>query len=326
MTKRDKTVGACLKLIYAEQEQLGIGSMRQVSQRAGLDRDWLRRVVNQAKGYQSPRRTSLRRIAEAMRMTDEQLQRLADVADEDITDLRSTGPSKLEIGKFTGRRGLLLVKAAEYSEGVRDRLIELAEKKGAAMRCSTIFGDNDCMARVTTARGENLLHFVDELYRQGTLAQKGAGIKSIIPFRSTESVLFKDDNVILVNQEPPRPRGIALRKIWAVVLIANREELLHEHFIEACQQAERKSPVRGRVHLQTAAVTVGRFDAATEVFANEPINVRSFIAELHEALKREAELSRGRSRVRAPRPSPVETVTYLSPFDPKETDGSGDGW
>jgi hypothetical protein len=272
-----------------EKRNLGAPDHKLVSERAGLDDQWVERRIEKRPDAKVHRGTLLK-FAAAIELSDDERSAFEKANGEDKGSLRGTKAEKVCLSEgISMRRAVLLLTAPTDPHKLPFRV------GNAATRSGVVFGWHDVVARVTTPEGESVLEHSDRLFATGQL-------------RTIETIPLRDDLPAYIDQDFTSAGLEAADYFWAVIFVQalgtpGKPELQHLFHTLAMRPT-----FRGNIHLLTAAVAVGQFDAIVEILAAKIANLQSFVREAQE-------LSRERSQH-------IHTVTYFAAqWDEKSSDG-----
>ena len=276
MSPRDG-VGAVVAQAF-DARGLGYPDYKLISEQAGLNHQWAERaILNQddAKVY----RGSLLKFAAAMELSLEERSALEKANGEKEGSLCATEATEIHLSTgMSMRRAVLLLTAPTDPHKLPFQI------KKAATRSGVVFGWHDVVARVTTPENTTVLEHSDEMFATGDL-------------RTIETIPLRDDLPAYIDQDF---KGENLDKayFWATIFVQalgtpGQPELQH-----LFQTVSKRTLFLGNIHLLTAAVAVGQFDAVVEVLAAKIENLQHFVREAQK-------LSRERSQH-------IHTVTYFA--------------
>ena len=226
------------------------------------------------------RRGSLLKFAAAIELSLEERSALEKANGEEEGSLCATEAAEIHLNTgMSMRRAVLLLTAPT------DPHTSFPFRIGkAATRSGVVFGWHDVVARVTTPENTTVLKHSDEMFATGAL-------------RTIETIPLRDDLPAYVDQDF---KGAHLDKdyFWATIFVQALGTPGQPDLQHLFQTVSKRTLFMGNIHLLTAAVAVGQFDAVVEVLAAKIENLQHFVREAQK-------LSRERSQH-------IHTVTYFA--------------
>lgn len=272
-----ESVGAVVARAFASRG-LGPTEYKLISEQAGLNRQWAERTIlgpPNAKIH----RGSLLRFAAAIELKEGERRSLESANGEDQGSLRATNAKAIELSDgISMRRAVVLLTAPTDPHKLPFRVGR------AATRSGVVFGWHDVVARITTPDGTTVLEHSDKMFETGQL-------------RTIETIPLRDDLPAYVDQDFDCAH-LDKDYFWGTIFVQalgtpGQPEL--QHLFQAVSE---RTIFKGNIHLLTAAVAVGQFDAVVEVLAAKIENLQDFVREAQK-------LSRERSQH-------IHTVTYFA--------------
>lgn len=262
-----------------EVRDLGAPDYKLVSERAGLNDQWAERTIDARPGAKS-HRGSLLKFAAAIELMPHERNALETANGQVEGSLRATEAALVRRKEgISMRRAVILLTAPTDPHRLPLRMGK------AATRSGVVFGWHDVVARVTTPEGVSVLQHSDRLFATGQL-------------RTIETIPLRDDLPAYIDQDFTSAGLAAGDYFWAVIFVQalgtpGKPEL--QHLFHTVAQ---RPTFKGNIHLLTAAVAVGQFDAVVEILAAKILNLQEFVREAQK-------LSSERSQH-------VHTVTYFA--------------
>ncbi|HTA97714.1 MAG TPA: hypothetical protein VK730_08750 [Solirubrobacteraceae bacterium] len=276
MSTRD-SVGAAVARAF-EVRGLREPDYKWISEQAGLNHQWAERAIL-GRDDAKIRRGSLLKFAAAIELNVEERSALERANGEEEGSLCATEAAEIHLSTgMSMRRAVVLLTAPTDPHKLPFRIGK------AATRSGVVFGWHDVVARVTTPKNTTVLKHSDEMFATGAL-------------RTIETIPLRDDLPAYIDQDF---KGAHLDKdyFWATIFVQalgtpGQPELQH-----LFQTVSKRTMFMGNIHMLTAAVAVGQFDAVVEVLAAKIVNLQHFVREAQK-------LSRERSQH-------IHTVTYFA--------------
>lgn len=279
MSKASKeSVGELVARAF-EVRGLGEPDYKLMSEQAGLDHQWAKRTIKDRPNAKA-HRGSLLKFAAAMELTSEERSAFETANGEVNGSLRATEAEQVHLRDgISMRRAVVLLTAPTDPHKLPLRVGK------AATRSGVVFGWHDVVARVTTPPGASVLKHSDLLFETGQL-------------RTIETIPLRDDLPAYIDQDFTSTGLTVGDYFWAVIFVQALETPGKPELQHLFHTVAKRPKFRGNIHLLTAAVAVGQFDAVVEILAARIVSLRDFV--------------RDAQKLCSDRSQQVHTVTYFA--------------